>query len=570
MNQALRHTLNLAWQIGDWQTLASTNLSELNNHSDSSEYAMKIAVACYQLDDALKGKECIALAQELGADKTTVTKYLVSGVYYTLAQAQLILENTNNAVEKLKQAAQVEHGRTSTQPEWLTHARIEFRKSALKLHNQASGITVNTLQTIELGQAWAGNSINTVIFRHHAVFTHQGMQYTAFYVDETTLRLIKRELSSNQIEQYDLLGEYNLKDAHNCISLGMDREGYLHLSYDHHGNRLNYRRGLQAYDISEWSGVLPMTGANEEHVTYPAFILPTPHTPLMMLYRDGNWKQGTAYIKYYDEALAQWFDLPSPILSGAEQKPWTSNAYWNHPVMDSKGVLHLSYTWRSDYFSAEQLINNINVDYAKSYDGGLSWYTSKNQPYKLPITQTNSETVWPISPGSNHINQTSMALDSKGQPHIVFYANNSSGVPQYQHVWYDGQQWLQSYVTQRNTAFTLQGGGTLEIPISRPEIVIDKNDTVYVIYRSEETEQKLVASYQTAPDYTCHPENTITLWNEAVGQAEPIIDRTRWQQERILTLLVQHNEQPNGDLKHHAMQDPIRLIDIQLHETLNI
>lgn len=570
MNQALRHTLNLAWQIGDWQTLASTNLSELNNHSDSSEYAMKVAVACYQLDDALKGKECIALAQELGADKTTVTKYLVSGVYYTLAQAQLILEDTNNAVEKLKQAAQVEHGRTSTQPEWLTHARIEFRKSALKLHNRASGITVNTLQTIELGQAWAGNSINTVIFRHHAVFTHQGMQYTAFYVDETTLRLIKRELSSNQIEQYDLLGEYNLKDAHNCISLGMDREGYLHLSYDHHGNRLNYRRGVQAYDISEWSGVLPMTGANEERVTYPAFILPTPHTPLMMLYRDGNWKQGTAYIKYYDEALAQWFDLPSPILSGAEQKPWTSNAYWNHPVMDSKGVLHLSYTWRSDYFSAEQLINNINVDYAKSYDGGLSWYTSKNQPYKLPITQTNSETVWPISPGSNHINQTSMALDSKGQPHIVFYANDSSGVPQYQHVWYDGQQWLQSYVTQRNTAFTLQGGGTLEIPISRPEIVIDKNDTVYVIYRSEETEQKLVASYQTAPDYTCHPENTITLWNEAVGQAEPIIDRTRWQQERILTLLVQHNEQPNGDLKHHAMQDLIRLIDIQLHETLNI
>ena len=73
----------------------------------------------------------------------------------------------------------------------------------------------------------------------------------------------------------------------------------------------------------------------------------------------------------------------------------------------------------------------------------------------------------------------------------------------------------------------------------------------------------MVASYQTAPDYQCQPEHTITLWEEPVGHAEPVIDRVRWQQEQILTLLVQYNEQPNGDLEHQSIESSIRLIDIQ-------
>ena len=310
-----------------------------------------------------------------------------------------------------------------------------------------------------------------------------------------------------------------------------------------------------------------MTGCNEERVTYPTFILPTEHTPLLMLYRDGNWKQGTAYIKYFDERLEIWLDYPNPILSGADNSPWTSNAYWNHPAIDRNGILHLSYTWRTDYFSEEQLISNINIDYAKSFDGGLNWITSKDHKYKLPITPVNSETVWPISPGSNHINQTSMALDSKGLPHIAFYANDVKGIPQYQHLWFDGEQWNQSYVTQRTRPFDLSGGGTLKIPISRPEIIIDKDDTVFIIYRAEETDQKLVASYQTAPEYRCVPEQTVTLWKETVGHAEPIVDRARWSKEQILTLLVQYNDQPNGDIRHQQIFSPIRLIDIQFKKT---
>lgn len=569
MNQQLQQTLDLAWQIGDWQALVSTDISSLDKQTNAQKYSLKIAIAHCLLGNTDKAKQFIQRAKQQGADNVLLATYLIGSVYQTLAQTQLVLQRTDLAAKSLNQAAQIQQGSTQQQPEWLTHAQLEQCTKGLKPIQKMTSIEAKTTEVLELGQAWAGNTINTVIFRHQGVFSYQGRQYTAFYVDNNILRLIKRDLKTNKFEQYDLLGEYNLKDAHNTISLGIDREGYLHMSYDHHGNRLNYRRSQQAHSIQDWSDRLPMTGIDEERVTYPAFILPTQYTPLLMLYRDGNWKQGTAYLKYFDESLRQWFDYPNSILSGAEQKPWTSNAYWNHPTMDEHGVLHISYTWRTDYFSAEQLISNVNIDYAKSYDGGFNWFTSKDQPYKLPITPTNTETVWPISPGSNHINQTSMALDSKGHPHIVFYANDLDGIPQYQHLWYDGQQWKQSYVTQRNQSFTLNGGGTLDIPISRPEIIIDSNDTVYIIYRSEETQQKLVASYQTAPDYACQPNNTMVLWDENTGQAEPIIDRARWQQEKILTILVQYNQQPDGDLKHQSISQSIKLIDIQFQKILN-
>lgn len=151
--------------------------------------------------------------------------------------------------------------------------------------------------------------------------------------------------------------------------------------------------------------------------------------------------KGTARIKTYDEATQTWTNHPQPILSGAEQKPWTSNAYWNHPAVGTDGSLHLSFVWRTHTLGEEQRINNINIGYACSYDNGLSWQTSHQRPYKLPITQVNAETIYPVSPGSNLINQTSMALDSQNHPHIVFYADDPDGIPQYQHLWFDGKVW---------------------------------------------------------------------------------------------------------------------------------
>jgi hypothetical protein len=339
------------------------------------------------------------------------------------------------------------------------------------------------------------------------------------------------------------------------------------MCYDHHGTQLRYRRSAQPLNIQGWTDELQMTGQHEGKVTYPCFVQPHHECgdrPLLLLYRDGTWNKGSARLKTYDEATQTWEDRPIPILSGTDQKPWTSNAYWNHPSVGADGSLHLSFVWRTDSLGHEQRINNINVCYAKSMDWGLNWVTSLGQPYRLPITQVNAETVHPVSPGSNLINQCSMVLDSLHKPHIVFYSNDKNDIPQYQHLWFDGKEWRHQFISNRTQAFSLQGGGTLQIPISRPEIVIDRQDNAYIVYRGDLSNNRIVATLLPVPDYRFDPANTQILWDEDLGYSEPVIDRIRWERDNILSLLLLHSQQPDGDKSHEQHASPVWLVDVRM------
>ena len=566
------------WILGDWAGLVALERHRIEHHPDRAQLALYIAAGNSQLGQNQAARELATLAKAWGCNRQLMAQILISGTYNSLARTSALLGQAERFERHVTSAMAT--GMPSADCRLLAEARSTAQHHQLGLTRSTTtqilarpnpsrvpSFKVRRLASHALGEAWAGNTINTVIFRHHGILTHRGTQYTAFYVDTHTLRLVQRDLATNTLQTHDLPGDYNLRDAHNSISLGIDRKGHLHLSYGHHGTQLRYRRSLFAGDIREWSEELPMTGTHEEKVTYPTFILPRHEFPLTFLYRDGKYNKGSARLKIYDEATGVWTDFPEAILSGAEQRPWTSNAYWNHPALGTDGSLHLSFVWRTNALGEEQRINNINIDYACSHDNGLTWQTSKNWPYKLPITQVNSETIHPVSPGSNLINQTSMALDSHNRPHIAFYADDPDGIPQYQHLWFDGKVWRHQVVSQRRNAFSLEGGGTLQIPISRPEIVIDRDDHVYIITRGDHTQNRLAATFLPAPNYAYQENNIQTVSEANLGFAEPIIDRERWQQENLLTLLLQKNEQPNHDIGHELVQHPVSLIDIQINPT---
>jgi hypothetical protein len=193
-----------------------------------------------------------------------------------------------------------------------------------------------------------------------------------------------------------------------------------------------------------------MSGVNEDQVTYPSFIKANRQRKFLFLYRVGISENGALCLKMFSDITRDWKDGLSFIASGMDSSPWSSNPYWNTPVLDQFGNLHLSFVWRTKSIGANNLVNNIGIDYAWSPDLGKSWLTSKNHPLKTPITRVNSETVYAVSPGTNLINQTSMAVDSKGHPHIVFYADDKNGIPQYQHLWFDGKEWkLRSFQTRK-------------------------------------------------------------------------------------------------------------------------
>lgn len=573
-DENLLERARIQWQFGDWQSLAQIDRDTLQHHPDRAKLALLAAAGRLQTGQDAEARQFIRLAQDWGVSKKLVSQILIAGVHNSIGRAAAIGNQQHRALQHFENAIQI--GTPGSDRRLITQARINEQHSQIGLPSltltavspaptflRPASFRVTTLATHNLGDAWAGNTINTVIFRHHGILTHGKTQYTAFYVDTHTLRLVQRDLAADTLKTHDIPGEYNLRDAHNSISLGVDRQGHLHISYDHHATQLRYRRSSNPGDITAWSDELPMTGAHEEKVTYPTFILPHHDFPLTFLYRDGIHDKGTARIKTYDEATQTWTNHPQAILSGSEQKPWTSNAYWNHPAVGTDGSLHLSFVWRTHTLGEEQRINNINIGYACSHDNGLTWQTSQKRPYKLPITQVNAETIHPVSPGSNLINQTSMALDSCNRPHIVFYADDPDGIPQYQHLWFDGKVWHHQVVSNRTEAFSLQGAGTLQIPICRPEIVIDQQDNVFIIARGDYTGNRMAATFLPAPNYAYQANNIQMLSKEDLGFAEPIIDRIRWQQENTLTLLLQHNQQPNYDVGHQHIQSQVSIVDIR-------
>jgi hypothetical protein len=89
---------------------------------------------------------------------------------------------------------------------------------------------------VPLAKGWAKTSINTVIFRRNSVVTHKETQYVAYYDADGFVVLAKRKLGSMDWEIRKTQYKGNVKDAHNSISIMVDGDGYLHMSWDHHNH----------------------------------------------------------------------------------------------------------------------------------------------------------------------------------------------------------------------------------------------------------------------------------------------------------------------------------------------
>lgn len=433
-------------------------------------------------------------------------------------------------------------------------------------------MSLQSIHTLDLGHAWGGNSVNALLFSQNLVSRHH-FQYAAFYTPKKELVIVQRNLKQNQMTKTVIDHVPTLHDAHFSISLGIDRKGFLHISYAQHMSQLVYRRTSAPHQPETFGPMKPMTGHQEKPVTYPFFLFPNQDDEdgFFFIYRRGGSDYGEVLLKVYDIHSQTWSDLPQPILTGMTQKPWTSGPYLQRPLLDQKGNIHLLNTWRTHSIGDSKRINNINLDYLTSPDGGKHWFTSTGQPLQLPVTQVNSETIVPIGPGANLMNQSGAALDNYGNPLSVYYANDSFGIPQYQLIRHQPElqaqsnlqaniplpmvhsKWINTLVSQRTQPFHLEGIGTLKLPISRPDVVVLPDNTPLMIYRAEETQQCLVAkNLTTQVEYPLSPP---------VGDAEPVIDHHRWQRDGVLSMLIQHCEQG-----HQEGFPPIKASSISISE----
>ena len=404
------------------------------------------------------------------------------------------------------------------------------------------------------GYGYAANSVNTAIFRTNSLVTHKDSQYLAFWDGDGYLVLGKRGVDSEKWTLCVTQHRGNVKDAHNVISLMVDGEGYLHVAFDHHDTPLRYCRGVRPGSLILGEPEL-MTGQDEDRVTYPGFYR-LPDGDLIFTYRSGASGRGNLVMNRYDTASKKWERLHNILIDGEEER----SAYWQMFV-DKKGSIHLSWVWRETW----DVATNHDLCYARSDDGGVSWIKSNGDPYRLPITAENAEYAWLIPMGSELINQTSMSADRKGNPYIAgYWRDQGSDIPQYRLVWFDGIRWQQQQVAERKTPFSLSGGGTKMIPISRPQLAIDEKrgrKIIYYLFRDVEHGSKVSLAKNVTG--TKSDWEVIDLTDFSVDAWEPSFDTELWKEKQKLHIYVQRSSQGDGEKSTDLEPQPLYLLEYE-------
>lgn len=402
---------------------------------------------------------------------------------------------------------------------------------------------------VNVADGFSSTSVNTAVFRTNSLVTDGDTQYISFYDPEGYVTLGKRKHGNDNWELNRTQYKGNVKDGHNIISIGVDGEGYVHVSFDHHGNPLHYAKGVAPGSL-ELGEMQPMTGTDEGKVTYPEFYTLS-NGDLLFVYRSGASGRGNMAINRYDVKTGKWERVQDSLVDGEEER----SPYWQ-VYIDGNDVIHVSWVWRETWL----VETNHDMCYAKSTDGGKTWLKSDGTPYALPITAKNAEYAWQIPQNSELINQTSMTADADSNPYIVTYwRSQDSEIPQYRIIWNDGKEWNHKQITNRTQPFSLSGGGTKMIPISRPRVVAD-GDYIGVVFRDKERGGVVSMAETTTGANGNWTVTDVTDFD--VDAWEPSIDTQLWRSCKKLHIFVQPTHQGDGERAIESAPTTVSVLEI--------
>src|SRR5207302_1243195 len=129
------------------------------------------------------------------------------------------------------------------------------------------------------------------------------------------------------------------------------------------------------------------------------------------------------------------------------------------------------------------------------------------------------------------INQTSMCTDEQGHPIIAtYFRNDDDKLVQYFVIHHEGNTWKTTQVSQRTGTFSLSGGGSKQIPISRPQVLARTaggKTGLWMIFRDAERGSRVSMAHC---DDLAEPKWSLEdLTDFSVRYWEPSYDHIRWQ-----------------------------------------
>jgi len=425
-----------------------------------------------------------------------------------------------------------------------------------------------------------GTCINGQTFQIEAITSFNGWQYAAYFDGRKRLCVARRRLPEGTWECL-AFDDYTIKhtDVHNVAVIGIcPADGTIHLAFDHHGSPLHYRvsrpAAATAPEKTAWTTALfgPTTselikGRKLDRVTYPAFF-PTPDGRLQLAYRIGGSGNGSSHLAHYDPDKGGW-EIWGEFIgrTGDFRGSATRNPYHNGFDYGTDGRLHTTWVWREGQDMAKWgVLNCHDLQYAYSDNNGRAWRNNAGQqigvtgqsPMGLDSPQI---TVHEASWRWGMMNQLTQTLDHHGRPHVVLWQNppdapapaKDMNAWRYFHYWRDQQGRWHS----RRLPFFGR----------KPTIVADRTDNLFVVFRKPANlEYHGIDHGGPLHVWTAASQKGWTNWREMFVSeksfvGEPRVDKSRWQQENVLSIYTQETPAELG------RSSPLHVLDFKLKPT---
>jgi hypothetical protein len=316
------------WQQGDWQALASLDPRSLQRHPDRARLTLLAAAGHFQLGDGSSTRRCVQQAMAWGCDKRMVSQALVSGLHNTLGRAASVLNQPERALTHF--AAAIATGSPGSSLRAVTQARGSVQLAQLGLglalasplqraDPPATSATPATRANADSAppapatgalQSVARQSIGALSLApgadlRPATLVHGGCQWLALAAGPGTVRVVQRPLAGGPSRIRDLEVELDPRSPGAGIALGIDRQGYLHLSYDRAGHGSRHRRSAEPLSIKSWSVEWPLPGSASAPAGLRQFVGGQGDRPLQLVVQPDG---GCAHLSLWhlDEPSMRW------------------------------------------------------------------------------------------------------------------------------------------------------------------------------------------------------------------------------------------------------------------------
>lgn len=313
-------------------------------------------------------------------------------------------------------------------------------------------------QVIKIDNVWAGHPVG------FCLLTHGNRQYIAYYNADRSMVVGQRNLVDNEFSLHVLpptsrethYGTSTVLnwDSHNYITLGIDKDGFIHMSGNMHVHPITYFRSGKPQDISTLDQVYEMVGQDEDRCTYPKF-LKTRDGELIFTYRDGGSGNGNQIYNIYDCDTKEWVRLlDSPLTDGQGQM----NAYISSPQLRNDNWYHTYWVWRD----TPDCSTNHDLSYMKSHDLE-HWYNAFGDPVALPATiDKKLVIVDPIPVNGGIINLAAkLCLDEDNHPVFAYHKYDSVGNLQFYTAKIADDNWMYQQVTDWDYRWEFSGRGSI-------------------------------------------------------------------------------------------------------------